>query len=278
MAGANERQGCLLEAPGLLIEKQATGNGRQNSGRSLTALTKKRLISVMKFLFMLLVLLNLSCGYKDTHQVSAVEGVNGVDAKSPSPTSTLATSGASSNSIRAISFRDFTYLWYPEWDSMLSKRKEFTLRNGKVEVEIPKHSNEPYAFELANVSYGDVTGDGVEEALVTIKMRVMGNAKPYAVFVYTLTNSLPRMLWVHETGDRADEGLRNVYVSTDGLVIEQYNADKLISDDGEETKVALCCPKTFTRTYYAWRENRFQKSSEETLPNEHQDARVLVGS
>ncbi len=230
----------------------------------------------MKLLVMLLVLVNASCGNKHARQVSAGGSINGVVAKSlPTPAPTA--SGAPSSPIRAISFRDFTYEWYPQWDLMLSKRKEFTLRDGKVEVEIPKHSNEPYVFELANVSYGDVTGDGEEEAIITIEMQVKGNAKPYAVFVYTLTNSRPKMLWVHETGDRADEGLRNVYISKEGLVIEQYNADKLISDDGEETKVALCCPKTFTRTHYAWRENRFQKSSEETLPNEHQDARVLLG-
>lgn len=232
----------------------------------------------MKLLFVLLVLWNLSCESKYVDQPSSVQGGKTNSARPPSPAPSVGTPGAPSNSIRDTDFRNFTYGWYPKWDLMLTKRNEFTLRNGKLEVEIPRHSNEPYTFELRNVSFGDITGDDLEEALVTIKMRVKGNAKPYAILVYTLTNGVPRMLWVHETGDRADEGLRNVYVSTDELVIEQYNADKLLSDDGTETKAALCCPKTFTRTYYAWRENRFQKSREETLPNEHQDARVLVGS
>ena len=162
---------------------------------------------------------------------------------------------------------------------MAKERKEFILRDGKIEVDVPSDSNEPSAFELVNIQYSDVTGDGVEEAVITIRMDVMGNSMPYVVFVYTLTDGEPKMLWAHETGDRADEGLRNVYVTDDHLLaVEQYNADKLVANGGEAIAVGLCCPKTSTRTFYKWHQSQFLKFREETHPNNYKDARVLVSS
>lgn len=237
-----------------------------------------KVTSVKKLLLIVLSFLSISCVSRHAYRVSALNNANVAVVGSRSATSTLAPFDLQGSSIRAIDFRDFTYRWYPRWKYMLSRRKEFTLREGRTEVEVPNGSNEPQAFELVNISYGDITGDGAEEAVVTIKMRLLGNAKPYALFVYTLADGAPKLLWVHETGDRADEGLRSIYVSSDGrLVIEQYNADKLISD-GEETKVGLCCPKTFTRSYYVWRDSHFQQLSMETLQNEYRDARVLFDS
>jgi hypothetical protein len=178
-----------------------------------------------------------------------------------------------------LDFDNFTYQWYPRWKYMLSERKEFTLRNRKTEIDVPSGSNEPSAFELVNIQYGDVTGDGAEDAVITIKMDVMGNSMPFVVFVYTLTDGETKMLWAHETGDRADEGLRNVYITGDHLLaVEQYNADKFAIGSGGVVTAGLCCPKTFTRTFYKWDKGQFRKFREETHPNNYKDARVIIGS
>lgn len=232
----------------------------------------------VRYVLMLLLLLNVSCGHESPRRVSAVNNTGGAVDSSRSEGSTPVSSRARDRSIRDVNFHNFTYQWYPKWEYMLSERKEFTLREGKTEIAIPSGSNEPSAFELVNIQYGDVTGDGAEEAVVTIRIDVMGNSMPYVVFVYTLTDGEPKMLWVHETGDRADEGLRNVYVTGDHLLaVEQYNADKLESSGGEATAVGLCCPKTFIRTFYKWRKSQFQKFREETHPNNYKDARVMIG-
>jgi hypothetical protein len=176
---------------------------------------------------------------------------------------------------RQVDFSNFSYDWYPRWEGMLTNHNNFTLTNGKLEVDSPRGSNEPVLFELVNVQYADLTGDKVEDAIVTIKMSVMGSANPYVVFVYKSTTSGVRRIWAHETGDRADEGLRNVYVSDLGfLTIEQYRASRVGPNGG--TAIGMCCPPTFTRTYYKWNTERFEVFHEEAIPNEYPDARVLL--
>jgi hypothetical protein len=216
-----------------------------------------------------LLLFGLSCG-DESRQVSGVGKPNGSLNSSSTKDAVLQPSPTQNSSIRTLNFYNFTYHWYPKWEHMMSKEKEFTLRNGKTEIDVPSGSNEPSTFELVNIQYGDITGDGAEDAIITIKMDVMGNSMPYVVFVYTKTDIEPKMLWAHETGDRADEGLRNVYMTDDHLLaIEQYTVDKF---------AGLCCPKTFTRTFYKWDDSQFQKFREETHPNNYKDARVIIGA
>ena len=234
----------------------------------------------MKYMLVVLLLFNISCGDETSRQVSAVGNTNdSVDSSSPK-SSTPEPSPTQDSSIRDVNFHNFTYKWLPKWEYRFREKREFTLRDGKTEVDVSSSSNEPpAAFELVNLQYGDATGDDVEEAIITIRIDVRGNALPFVVFVYTLTDGKPKMLWVHETGDRADEGLRNVYVSNDGLLVtEQYNADKLASSSGEASAVGLCCPRTFARTFYKWQKSQFRKIREETHPNNYKDARVIVGS
>ncbi|HYJ86710.1 MAG TPA: hypothetical protein VEW46_11685 [Pyrinomonadaceae bacterium] len=223
----------------------------------------------IRFVFMLLLLFSVNCGGNADQVVET--GAAKESASPPAP--------APKKSVRNIDFNNFTYRWYPRWEYMLSNRTEFALQNGKANVEVPSGSNEPAGFEMVNVKYGDVTEDAGEEAVITIKMDVMGNSMPHVVFLYGLNDGEPKMLWSHETGDRADEGLRDVAVTSDHrLAIEQYNPDKLVSTEGDATAVGLCCPKTFTRTFYKWQNGEIQKVHEETYPNNFKDARVVVGS
>lgn len=230
----------------------------------------------MKCMLMVILLLTVSCGDESSRQVSPVvitnSAADGSKASNPA-------SPPQANRIRDVDFNNFTYHWYPKWEYMLSKRTEFTLQNGKLELDVSNGSNEPAAFELANIQYGDVTADSIEEAIITIKIDVMGNSMPYALFVYSLIDGAPRMLWVHETGDRADGGLRNVYVTTDHLLaVDQYNPDQLNSSDGESIAFGLCCPKTLTHTLYKWHDSEFKKVRQETHRNNYNDARILIGS
>src|SRR5256885_222631 len=80
------------------------------------------------------------------------------------------------SSIRAIDFANFTYPLTSGLRGSKRSPRTFTLRDRKTPEA--KHSLEMY---LANVTYGDVTGDGKEEAIVRIGIQTGGSAMPNVV-------------------------------------------------------------------------------------------------
>jgi hypothetical protein len=124
--------------------------------------------------------------------------------------------------------------------------------------------------DVAPIEYGDVTGDGQEEALVVLFAEVGGTESSNDVFIYTLKSGKPRLLWKFATGDRADGGLRRLYAENGRLVVELAGKNKIIggtlyAPDG--TSTGACCPTVFTRTKYRWMRGRFVRSGEpEVLP------------
>ena len=88
---------------------------------------------------------------------------------------------------------------------------------------------------LRKIVYGDVTGDGSEEAIVTFDVNTDGNAGVDQVYIYTLKNHGPRFLWGFEGGDRAEGGLRQAYADHSELVIELLDA----AHTSEDTRATL---------------------------------------
>ena len=128
------------------------------------------------------------------------------------------------------------------------------------------------SVSLADVTYGDVTGDGQEDAIVDLEWETGGTAHPNFIYVYTMKRKTPRLVWAFETGDRADGGKKNVFAQDEELIIELYGKDKVIgrdlyADDG--VHMGDCCPTLFTRTRYRWDGRRFRKrGAPEVLPLE----------
>jgi hypothetical protein len=165
-----------------------------------------------------------------------------------------------SESIRSVDFANFAY---PAKYMFTTGDKEFALRQGKFAGD-DKHN----AVSLAYVTFGDVTNDGEEEAMVTLAPVLSGSATPLVTYIYTLRNSQPRFLWAFRTGDRADGGLRRVYSEKGKLVIERF------SPDGSK---GVCCPIAFIRQHYAWNGKEFQTvGSAEVLPNPSGNAETIV--
>lgn len=164
-------------------------------------------------------------------------------------------------SIRDVDFRNFTYPWPKDYiDPDEPGKKVFALRDG----ELPETRNKDgrvngMGVSLVKIIYGDATGDGAEEAIIDLSILSGGSALPHIVYIYTLRNGRPLLLWTLSMGDRADDGLRRVYAENGKLVVESYSP---IDNRG------TCCPKYFDRTRYVWRANRFrQESKEKLLPN-----------
>lgn len=170
-----------------------------------------------------------------------------------------------STSIRSIDFENFTYpgsqghFSAPEYETTI-----FKLKNGKYKKK------DEVGMVLERVVYGDVTGDGVEEAIIVLYVENDGgSAVVHHVYIYAIKDNLPKFLWGFEGGDRAWGGLRKVYAKDGGLVIELWGKDTRLGRNLVSTEATgLCCPLSFTRSFFAWQEGTFiPRGKAEMLPN-----------
>ena len=155
------------------------------------------------------------------------------------------------SSIRSVDFNNFSYQNYPDYSG--DKKRLITLSPGEAGPEF--------------VDYGDVTGDGSEEAFVVLPIEVNGTAAPHIVYIYTLQNNDLKLLWSFETGDRADGGLRNIGAEGGELVVELFGARRAVGSNLYKGDEPLCCPKWFTRTHYKWTGKKFVETRQEVSPN-----------
>jgi hypothetical protein len=163
-----------------------------------------------------------------------------------SPTPQTTSTPTSNSPIRSIDFKNFTY---PNIDAEGS----FTLKDGKEpNVEEP--------CSVIDVIYGDVTGDGNQEALVVQTQSIRGSASPYFVYVYGVEGKTPKLLWSFYTGDRAQGGLRRVLAENGNLVIELYGKDAYVGMTNYEAAAdCAACDAYYTRSCYAWQNNHFRR-------------------
>ncbi len=182
----------------------------------------------------------------------------------PTPQAIVNSSATVNSTIRDVDFANLTYPAKPEFSY---GRRSFKLQHGRYEGD---RGHDPLI--LASIAYGDVTGDGVEEAIVVIEVSIRGTAIPHIVYIYTAQSASPNLLWAFETGDRGDGGLRQAYAENGKLVVELYGKDKLIGknlyDSDPFASEGVCCPKFFTRARYRWQGAHFrQEGKAEVLPN-----------
>lgn len=161
--------------------------------------------------------------------------------------------------IRSVDFDNISYPNFPDYsDPNGRKKKRITLKPGEGGPNF--------------INYGDITGDGVEEAMVGLGINNRGSAIPDYVYIFTLENGKPKLIWDFETGDRADGGLRNVYADNGQLVIELFGKDRVIGGQLYRGDEGLCCPSSFTRTRYKRTGKHFEEISRAVLENPGRDA------
>ncbi len=167
-----------------------------------------------------------------------------------------ATANPSLQTIRDIDFRNFRYPWPKELVDPTNPKRTFQLKNGELPATRTPDGmiNEMGGF-LGKVVYGDVTGDGAEEAIIYLGIQTGGSATPGAVYIYAVKGNQTKLLWHFSTGDRADNGFRRAYAQNGDLVVELNSPIEKRGD---------CCPTRFTRTRYAWQGNRFRRKQQET--------------
>ncbi len=195
-----------------------------------------------------IVMLLTSCSTVQLKEPSAPSQVSSKSATAsyPKPSPSPVPAAKDKSAIRSIDFAHLTYPNYPDYS-----------HDRKIRVTLKSGQGSP-----AYLDYGDVTGDGVEEAFAVLGIDIHGTAIPHYVYIYTLQNGQPKLLWDFETGDRADGGLRSIYSDQGDLVLELYGKGKVLgtnlyADDGSSAQTPY--PYYFTQTRYTWDGSQFKQ-------------------
>ena len=147
------------------------------------------------------------------------------------------TANAQSN-IRRIDFNNFTY----EPFCVGEDTKKVTVKSGEFfeEKEMDGFTDRFY-FKASPAEYGDLNGDGQDEAVILTVCNTGGTGNFSEGFVYQMKNGKPALLVRIEGGDRADGGLRSAKVENGLLVVES-------NDPGEHG--GSCCPELVVTSRY----------------------------
>ena len=142
--------------------------------------------------------------------------------------------------IHGVDFKNFTY--QPSCTDMEEGKKpeNITVKKGVFarEKQLEGYVDRFY-FEIRAVTYGDLTGDNKDEALILSNCNTGGTGQFTEGFVYTMKAGKPTLLVRVPGGDRADGGLRTLTVEGGLLVID--------ANDASETSGA-CCPEFAIKT------------------------------
>ncbi len=161
----------------------------------------------------------------------------------------------SSAPIGKFDFTNYTYPLPRGWEDADSK--EITLTGG-----IRRLTEEKIGMKYVTRKFGDVTGDGENEAFVILAVETGGSAMPQIVYIFKWSEDKPELIWYFRTGDRADGGLKRVWAEDGELWIDLFGRDRYIFAQMETSKIVddeqrICCPSHFTRTRYKRSGNDF---------------------
>src|ERR1700722_8795816 len=172
----------------------------------------------------------------------------------------VTTDGAQVTSIRQIDFRNFTYAWdtpsngVPEtvrWITSSPKSHIETsdgIHHFYSEAEVDFERRFAPLVSVDSIVYGDLIGDGDEEAVVSLNYSTGGTANWDYLYVYTLKSGAPALLGRMETGSRGYGGLIKAAVENGLLVIDIADKDRRVGD---------CCSEGYIRLRYRWQRGGF---------------------
>jgi hypothetical protein len=229
--------------------------------------TKRRISWLASFIFTFLVVGLAACVSVNTEAFR--NSSPAVSKVSPPSMPSRQDKSPQQSPIRQVDFSNFIY---PSLPTGKCSMEQVQLRDGRYDA--PEHikgkltGEDCWSVAIIYADYGDVNGDGVEEAIIVLYAEVGGNESSQDVFIYTLQGEHPKLLWKFATGDGADGGLKRIYANRGNLVIELYGVETKIGKKLYGTnpaEVGSCCPKNFTMTTYKWMVDHFQQDGESTV-------------
>jgi len=143
----------------------------------------------------------------------------------------MATTVLAQADVHSVDFKNFTYEPFCAGETPTKVR----VKNGKYSKETPQDGyTDRFYFDVLDVDYGDVTGDGKDEAIVLSNCNTGGTGQFTEGFVYSMRAGKPLLIARVPGGDRADGGLRSIKVDGGNLVVEFNDPDKA---------AGACCPE-----------------------------------
>lgn len=160
--------------------------------------------------------------------------------------------------IGQIDFANYTYPLPRGWQ--FPDGKDIQLING---IQPASKEEKRIGLEYVTTKFLDATGDGEDEAAVILKIDTTGSAIPQIVYLFSLKDAKPELLWYFRTGDRADGGLKDIRAENGEVVVELYGQDRYIVGEVDTLKITgdeeqICCPTHFTRSVYKWNGTHFR--------------------
>jgi len=138
--------------------------------------------------------------------------------------------GDAHRGIRAVDFRNFTYD-----EACVGEGRRITVTNGEFSQG---DEMDRIFFAVIDVAYGDLTGDGVDEAIVRTICNTGGTGQFSDGSVFVMRAGKPVEVATLGIGDRADGGIHDLRIENARIVVERY---------GQEHSGA-CCPE-YIETY-----------------------------
>jgi hypothetical protein len=146
--------------------------------------------------------------------------------------------------IRKVDFKNFKY-------SILNlsgeKRNVIPVKNGK-------WSKNKKSFSVEVSGYGDLDGDGTEDAVIKTLENTGGTGNFSNAIIFTMKKGKPVVLAEFIGGDRGDGGIITTAIKDKMLIVEQ---NKL----GE--KGGACCPEFVITTNYELKDSKLVQVGEQ---------------
>jgi hypothetical protein len=103
---------------------------------------------------------------------------------------------------------------------------------------------------IREVTFGDVDGDGTEEAILLIDSNLGGAGTSLDAYIFGLVDDQPRLRAQIEGGDRGEGGLQSVSVASGDVMVRRFQS---APEDG------ACCPSRVLVERWRWRNGQLAK-------------------
>jgi hypothetical protein len=165
--------------------------------------------------------------------------------------------------VRRVDFKNFSFPWDEEMGDASSvpsiSRWISPLPQERIQVVRGIHhfyspSQDELERERAplisvdSITYGDLDGDGMEEAAVHLNYSTGGTQNWDFLYIYELGRGRPKLLSVLESGSRGYGGLVRTSIEAGLLVLDFADAARRVGD---------CCSEGYIRVRYRWRDRGF---------------------